>query len=241
MKSINITYLEKIVHEMNTPLHSLGMLPDIMLDENIQMTEAEQRECLGYIKTSAERLTQLAKMLSSITNVGSEKIKLKLVETNLIELINKEIKYHQAHLKRDDTKKIEVALNNTIGTDTYIAKLDSFWFRQLLSNLIINAINHMTEGVIEIKLRQIKNENSVDSLQIEVIDEGCGIATNELKEIFKPLKRGSHSVDKIAGSGIGLAVAKEVTEALGGNISADSDGTKGAKFTIILPFSHTNV
>ena len=104
MSNINITYLEKIIHEMNSPLQNLGLIPNLMLDTNISMSEADKRENLQYIRNSTEKFIRLISMMSAITNLKSEKIKLSFVENDLIELINKEIKYHALSLNQDKSK-----------------------------------------------------------------------------------------------------------------------------------------
>jgi len=232
MSGINITYLEKIIHEMNTPLQNLGMIPDLMLDRNIVMSEIDKRESLGYIQDSAEKLVQLVRMLSSITNLQSEKIKLNIVRTDIVDLIAKEVKYHTTRIKRDQDKQIEFIFNNKI--EHCSAPLDKFWFGQLLANLIINAINHMDKGIIEVGLDIIKKDTT-DYISLKVTDEGWGIPEDELEDIFKPLHRGSHSVGRVKGSGIGLAVAQEVVEAHGGSINAKNNKKAGSTFEVVIP------
>lgn len=235
MSNISITYLEKIIHEMNTPLQNLDIIPDLMLDPNVNMSENDKKEGLLHLQSSAKKLIQLVKLLSSITNVSSESIQLNISKVDIIDLINKEIAYHSPNIKRDSTKQLKIALQTQL--DECVAEIDSFWFRQLITNLIINAINHTDEGVIRIFLDMQDNGQS-NKITIKVVDEGCGIAEDELDEIFEPLTRGSHSVGKVKGSGIGLAVAKEVTEAHGGSIKAENNKTVGATFEVIMPQNH---
>ena len=232
MNNINITYLEKIIHEMNTPLQNLGLIPDLMLDTNINMSEADKRENLQYIRSSAEKLIQLVAMISAITNLKSENIKLSLIENDLVNLINKEIKYHALRLKQDKSKQLEIIFNKKV--ENCQTRVDSFWFGQLLANLIINAINHTETGIIEIMLDTF-NEGDAEFIRLKVIDDGCGIPEDELEDIFQPLKRGSHSVGKLKGSGIGLAVAKEVAEEHGGSIKAANNENGGAAFEVVMP------
>lgn len=235
MSNINITYLEKIIHEMNTPLQNLGMIPDLMLDSNIIMSKADQQESLNCIQTSAIKLQQLVCMLSSITNLASDQIKLKIETTDLVKLIDNEVKYHALHAKRDTAKKIELVFNAKI--DVCNTKVDSFWFRQLIANLVINAINHSEKGIIEISLDVIHKKGK-DNIILKVMDEGYGIPEPELEEIFIPLKRGSHSIGKVKGSGIGLAVSQEIVESHGGLIHAKNNSKDGATFEVNLPLKN---
>ena len=232
MSSINITYLEKIIHEMNTPLQNLGMIPDLMLDPAVAMNEEDKRESLHYIQNSAHKLIKLVSMLSSITNISSDNIKLNTEKADIVDLVNKEIDYHTQRLKRDKSKEIKLSFKSEMKN--CIMQVDSFWFGQLIANLIINAINHMDNGTVLIETSMVKEE-AADYLNLNVSDEGCGIPDDELETIFTPLQRGSHSIGKVNGSGIGLAVAKEVIESHGGTIEARNNSQGGATFNVSMP------
>lgn len=232
MNNSNITYLEKLIHEMSSPIQNLSLIPDLMLDKNIRMSKVDRRENLQYIQSSAIKLVQIVRMISAITNLKSEKITLDFVETNLIDLINKEISYHTLRLKQDKNKQLEISFN--IKVENCKAKVYSFWYGQLLANLIINAINHTEKGTIEVILDTFGKDNT-DFIRLTVIDSGCGIPENELEEIFQPLKRGSHSIGRLKGSGIGLAVTKEIAEAHGGSIEATNNENGGAIFEVVIP------
>lgn len=234
MKNINLTYLEKIIHEMNTPLHNLNMLPDLMLDDKISMSKSDKDESLRYIQDSAQKLTQLTKMLAAITNLNSEEIQLKFSAVDIINLVSKEIEYHNTYIKNDDNKQIQIIFNNKIRLAQYEVTIDQFWIGQLLSNIIVNAINHMNIGTIEVDLDLVL-ENKDQYFNLQIKDQGCGIPEKELHDIFQPLKRGSHSVGKVNGSGIGLAVAKEIVDAHNGLIEVSNNQKNGSTFKVIIP------
>jgi signal transduction histidine kinase len=145
--------------------------------------------------------------------------------------VKQEIKYHQ--IRNTTNHNLKIDLNNKISTCK--TKVDSFWFKQMLANLIMNAVNHCEKGLIEIHTDIIKKD-AVDYFHLTVSDEGCGIPENELETIFKPMERGSHSLEKnIPGSGIGLAIVKEVIEAHGGSILARNGSKAGAVFEVLIP------
>lgn len=233
MSNINITYLEKIIHEMNTPLQNLVMIPDLMLDERIHISKLQEYENLVSLKAAAEKLAQIVRMLSSITNLDSRTIDLNLSKVDLIGLISDEIEYHKGRILQDKKQLINFVFYQ--GVDHCSVDIDEFWFKQMVSNLIVNAINHMDKGILEIALDLYK-EDDKQYLRLRVIDEGWGIPEKEIEEIFQPLHRGSHSVGKVIGSGIGLAVVREVVAAHHGKVIAKNNDKVGATFEVILPY-----
>lgn len=115
-----------------------------------------------------------------------------------------------------------------------IAKVDKVWFKQLLVNLLNNSINHTDTGMISVHVDIVKTGKS-KNLHLAVKDQGIGIKEDELEIIFEPLKRGSNSVGKIKGSGIGLALCKEIVEAHQGKIWARNNEDKGATVEFYIP------
>jgi signal transduction histidine kinase len=231
MSNIKFTYLDKIIHEMNAQIHNIASLSDIMLYDKVTLSESQNRENLEYINNAAVKLGKITSSLSSITALKSDKIDIQPEEVDLIDLVKQETKCHQVRNKQNND--IRINLDNKIPNCK--AKVDGFWFKQLLANLIMNAINHCEKGLIEVRTDIIKKDG-IDYFCLTVSDEGCGIPEGELKTIFKPLERGSHSLEKnIPGSGIGLAIVKEIVEAHGGSILARNGSKAGAVFEVAIP------
>ena len=233
MRNLNLTYLEKIIHEMNTPIHNIHLLSEVMLYNIKQENKMDHAEHVHHIQDSVQKLMKIVDLLSSVTELKSDKLTIKKEESDLIELINKEIKYY----KRRSRTNPDLKVGFTSAVSSCKVKIDQFWFSQLLTNLINNAINHCEKGLIEVNA-DIISKNDIDYFRINVIDEGCGIPDNELEKIFLPLKRGSHSIERnINGSGIGLAIVKEVVDAHSGSICARNNPEAGANFEVLLPLS----
>ena len=107
---------------------------------------------------------------------------------------------------------------------------DRNYIIQLLDNLVINTISYCKEGRITITLNQDRNH-----VRLSLSDEGIGIPKEELYEVFEPFTVSSITRTPAGGRGVGLAVCKRILEVHGGTIKAESDGKKGATFTVILP------
>jgi signal transduction histidine kinase len=231
MSNIKFTYLDKIIHEMNAQIHNIASLSDLMLDDKIKFDEIQTRLNLEYINNAAAKLGKIVSSLPSITELKSDKIDIQPEEVDLIDLVKQETKWH--HVRNKTNSDIKIDLTSKIPSCK--AKVDGFWFKQLLSNLIMNAINHCEKGVIEVHTDIIKKDDT-EYFRLAVSDEGCGIPEGELETIFKPLERGSRSLERdIPGSGIGLAIVKEIVEAHGGSILARNGSKVGAVFEVLFP------
>ena len=234
MNRLAVTYFEKMLHEMNGPITTIYLLSDLMLsNSNVKLDKINNRENLRNIYAAAKKLNKMVNLLSTITNLQSDTINIQLNKCDLIELVKEEVKYHQVR-----NKNSSLILKFQNRTSSYYSIVDNFWFKQVLGILITNAMNHTEKGVIKIRVG-ITKEESTESFCLRVVsDEGTGIPKDELESIFLPLQRGSHSIEKFPGSGIGLTIAKEVVKAHGGNIIAQNNTKAGAIFVTSPSFTN---
>jgi signal transduction histidine kinase len=107
--------------------------------------------------------------------------------------------------------------------------VDPNYIRQVVDNLVINAINFSEEGTIEVKVKK-----EVDRVIFTIKDQGIGIPKEEIFDIFTPFKMGSKTESKAEGRGVGLALCKSVIDAHEGVIIARSNGDRGAIFEFAL-------
>ena len=231
MNKLNITYFEKIIHDMNAQVHNICLFSELLLQGTDKSSTKNNKEISQYLNDSGIKLSKIVGLLSSITNIKSDKINIKKEESDLIELLNKEIKYHKTQNKIN----LDLKINFNSKIPSCLAEVDQFWFSQLVANVINNAINHCNQGLIEVSA-DIFSKNSIDYFRLNVIDEGCGIPEDELETIFLPLTRGSRSILRnINGAGIGLAIAREVAKAHNGSIYAKNNPKVGANFEVLIP------
>jgi len=234
MHNVQFTYLDKMIHEMNGPLHAICLLSEVMLLDKSDTGAMDNKQNLQHIYDSAEKLKKIVSLLSSITNLKSDKINVHLEELDLVHLVKQEVNHQQIRNKTNSDLTID--LINKVPSSK--VKVDKFWFKQLVANIIINAIHHCEKGLIQLYTNTFKKDNT-DYFRLSVSDEGCGVPEGELETIFKPLERGSHSLEKkIPGSGIGLAIAKEIVEAHGGSICARNNPKVGATFEVLIPLTN---
>ena len=168
MNSLKITYLDKILHEMNGSINNIYLLSDFMLSK-AKLDKGDDKEGLRNIYEATKKLIKMVSLLSTIANLKSYTINIQLNKCDLIELVKQEVKYHEARTKNSSLK---LKFQNRISS--YYSIVDNFWLKQLLEILITNAINHTEKGVIKIRVGIIK-EGGTEYFSLRVSDEGCGI------------------------------------------------------------------
>lgn len=215
-------------HQLRTPLTIIKGYISMMLEGDFGNLDDIQRENLGKVYDSNERLIQLVENLLNISRIESGRLQFAyeiLSLENLVENVVEELR-NAANKKRLNFvyKKTSSNLPKT--------KMDEGKIRQVVMNLIDNAIKYTKKGSVTINLKKTGNY-----LHFCVSDSGMGINKNDLPNLFKKFSRGeSVNVVHTEGTGLGLYVAKQMIEAHKGKIWVESQGPgKGSKFYFELP------
>ena len=221
-------FLALLSHELRTPLHSmrgwLSMLANGLLNDD-QRGKAMDVILRGIDSQNAlvEDLLDVSRIVSGKMAIAHEKISLVSVVTNAIEQLRPIVIDHKMSLTTD----LDVLADEMVG--------DSARLQQIVNNLVSNAIKYSPPGgKIHISLTRQDND-----AVIEISDTGIGIDSEMVSRIFERFEQGdSSSRRSFGGLGLGLTIARHLTELHGGNIAAHSEGLgKGAKFSVILPLS----
>lgn len=224
-------FFADISHEFRTPLTLIIGPVDKLLEQQPSAEEAKQ---YSLIKRNAQRLLRLINQLLDLSKLDSGKLKLDLEHADIIPLI-KAITDSFESLAQ--TKKIKLELHSKVAAAEI--NFDRDKFEQILSNLISNALKFTPEnGTIKIEVREKTN---AQELEIDVTDSGTGIAKSQLPHVFDRFYQGSQaSLSGEPGTGIGLALAKELVALHHGSISVKSTENIGTTFTVSLPFARSN-
>ena len=228
-----ISYFDKILHELSTPVHGILNLSDVLHSEWKNIDELTRHDCIKNIWDSAQTLADLVNELRTMHDFKSSQIRIDIAEIDIINLVKNSLS--QVNYRLD-----EKGLQSEVISEMNVcmARVDKIWVKQLLVNLLNNAINHTDAGMISVHISIVENDKS-KNLHIAVKDQGVGIKEDELALIFEPLQQGSNSSRKIksSGSGIGLAICKEITEKHYGRIWASNNEDKGATIEFSIPLS----
>ncbi|MBI3313033.1 MAG: HAMP domain-containing histidine kinase [Candidatus Omnitrophica bacterium] len=223
-------FISAASHELKTPLTSLKGYVEIVLKEEAGSINTEQKEYLGYVKDSADRLHRLVRELLNISRIESGEARIAHVETDLSRVVKEEA----ALFKRSAAQKgIEVSTD--IHPNLKPLYCDSDKIREALDNLISNAVKATPpKGKIRVFARANDQE-----VQLGVEDNGIGIRKEDQERIFDPF----HHID-VEGrkedqdsTGLGLTLVKRIVEAHGGRIHVQSEKNQGATFIMTFPWN----
>ena len=224
LDSAKTNFISTVSHEMKTPISSILMSLQLLGDTSLGELNTEQKQLVGSIKESSDRLLSITGELLNMTQIETGKLKLMPKITKPIELINYAVKATQVLADR-------FCCFVEVDYPEKISKLfvDNEKIAWVITNLLSNAIHHSPEKS-RIIIGAVQREKAIE---IYVRDFGRGIDPRYHTSIFERYFRVPGT--KVQGSGLGLAISKEFVEAHGGTISVESEIGKGSRFSILLP------
>lgn len=218
-----------VAHELKTPLTAITGPATLLLTGAAGEINENQKTFLLLIKKNAERLNRLFNNLSDLACIESGRILLKKEKNNLFELIDNSLNELNILIKE---KNIQIKKDLPLSLPEIL--IDGSKIEQVLINLITNAIKFSAENsTVTIKVEREAGRGS-EQLVVSIIDEGVGIAEENLAKIFEKFYR-VESTEKIEGTGLGLTIAKYIVEAHNGKIWVESQVGLGSKFIFSLP------
>ncbi|MCA9778430.1 MAG: ATP-binding protein, partial [Candidatus Eremiobacteraeota bacterium] len=226
LDEIMVTFVANVSHELRTPLTCIKGYTETLLEGAMEDPELTKR-WLGTIYTEAQRLERLIKDLLDISMMEADQVDLSLSKCDLRALVQHTV---SVLTPRAESQNIKIHLDLPESAPDWI--LDHDRISQVLLNLIDNAIKYSnTDTNVHVRLYF-----SAERATIEVQDEGSGIKEAELAKIFDRFYRVEESrATRFGGRGLGLAIAKHLVDAHGGELSVTSVFGEGSKFTMALP------
>ena len=216
--------LATVTHDIQTPLGSVIGFSDLLKNTEIN---PKQGQYLDNIKHSSNYILKLVNDLVDFSKLENDRISIEEVSFNFKDLIENTCKPLEPNAENKGIElnwDVEETLN-----DNYVS--DPYRLKQILTNLISNAIKFTQEGSVEV-IAKIEAEDIV----VSVIDTGIGIAKNKQKAVFKEFTQAHSGIEKkFGGTGLGLTIAKKMLRLLNGKITLDSEENKGSIFTITIP------
>lgn len=223
-------FLANMSHEIRTPLNGILGMINLISDQPLR---GETKERIDIMKRSADTLRALVNDILDFSKIEAGKLELELVDFHIPQTVSECISL--LHLQ---SKQKGIAIVSDIDANMQFPwiRADLNRFRQVLTNLINNAIKFTPAGQVTVKVVQTMKEGNTVHLQVSITDTGIGIPDDVKKKLFQSFTQADGSTTRrFGGTGLGLAICKGIVESMGGTIWVESVLKKGSTFTFTVP------
>jgi signal transduction histidine kinase/CheY-like chemotaxis protein len=234
-EAANVTkneFLGVVSHELRTPINGvLGSLELLLKDKNLS---AEQLEQIQVAHSSTDSLLAIISNILDFSNIEAGKLELKQLDFNLGQLVDEVGSMLSGSAKN---KGLTLTTNNAPELPDTL-KGDPMRVRQVLSNLILNAIKFSDQGTITLETELLGIKDKVATIKVLVRDMGIGISSDVQKDLFSSFVQADTSnTRRHGGTGLGLSISQKLVQAMGGVIEVESELGRGSVFSFTLPLS----
>lgn len=223
------SFLANISHEIRTPLNSVIGFSNLLLANDLSKEVKE--EYVEHINHNSEKLLQIIGDIIDLSRLESSQIEITYEGSSLNAIVNEAIEDARQIIRRNE-KLISLNVKNQFEDNSDLIFTDRIWLKRVLNHLLDNAVKFTHDGSIEFSYL-LENENII----FKIKDTGIGINKENLVRIFEEFRQeidGHHR--PFEGLGIGLTLAKEVVERMGGKIFVKSEKGIGSEFSFSIPY-----
>lgn len=217
-------FLANMSHEIRTPLHAIIGIADLLLDGSLA---ADQRDYLILVQDSAETLLAIINDILDFSKIEAGKLELVEETFDLRECLGDSLRPLAV---RADAKGLELVVDVAADVPQFV-RGDSHRLRQVIVNLVGNAIKFTSQGEVNLNVRTDALANHHATLHFAVRDTGIGIPEERRKAIFEAFEQADNSMTrKFGGTGLGLAISLRLVELMGGQLQVESQVGRGSVF-----------
>lgn len=219
--------MSNAAHELRTPIANFKTRLYL-----IRRQPEKLEEHLDVLEESAEHMQHMIEDMLDVARFERGVVQLARRNTVLQSIVREVIEKAQGKAERHS-----VHLTTQMPDDPLFVFVDARRIKQLINNLVANAMNHTPEGgkiEIEVLRRRSENPDYPSYAVIHVRDNGVGVASDLLEQVFQPFEAAAHGSTIVTGTALGLSLAKEIAELHGGEITVNSEQGKGSTFSVKL-------
>lgn len=220
-------FLAHMSHEIRTPIGAVLGFTELLINSSDPLTR-QQRKHLQRVQSNGSHLLQLLNDVLDLSKIEAGQLSIEILPCRIVDLMSEII----ASMESRAIDK-GLALGFTATTDLpAVIHTDPTRLRQIITNLISNSIKFTSEGLVNIVLELLADQQQ---LNIHVCDTGVGVNESALKSIFDPFQQADETVNRnYGGTGLGLPISQRLAQALGGDLTAKSEEGCGSTFTTTI-------
>ncbi len=228
---LKTAFLANMSHEIRTPMNAIVGFSELLNDPDL--TDDTRREFVGLIGENSKVLLNLIEDIIDVAKIEARQVKMVWSTCQVNAILDELAEYYMKQLAKYPNKQIRIEVEKGVRRDDFVVITDPLRLRQILNNLIGNAIKFTEKGEVRVGYEM----NGRESLQFYIKDTGIGLPNEKLELIFERFRQGEESSTKeYGGTGLGLTISKRLVEMLGGKMWVESVLHRGSTFYFSIPY-----